>query len=145
MDNLVAFDTLSYARRLREAGVAGPQAEALRDAVAQGVATKADVEDVKHDTAEIKTRVETIEADVGTLKTDVVEIKARVGALETDVGTLKTDVAEIKTKIGALEVAVAGLDARMAGFRTNFAVMQWGMGFLAIFVLAMAGRMFGVF
>ena len=128
MNNLVAFDTLSYARRLREAGVAGPQAEAhaeaLRDAVAQGVATKADVEDVKHDTAEIKTRVETIEADVG---------------------TLKTDVAEIKTKIGALEVAVAGIDARMAGFRTNFAVMQWGMGFLAIFVLAMAGRMFGVF
>ena len=42
-----AFDTLSYARRLKEAGVdeaqAEAHAEAVRDAVTEGVATKADI------------------------------------------------------------------------------------------------------
>ena len=41
------FDTLSYARRLKEAGVdekqAEAHAEAVRDAMTQGAATKADI------------------------------------------------------------------------------------------------------
>ena len=41
------FDTLAYARRLKEAGVdeaqAEAHAEAVRDAVTEGVATKADL------------------------------------------------------------------------------------------------------
>ena len=41
------FDTLSYARRLKAAGVderqAEAHAEAVRDAITQGVATKADI------------------------------------------------------------------------------------------------------
>ena len=41
------FDTLSYARRLKDAGVdekqAEAHAEAVRDAITQGVATKADM------------------------------------------------------------------------------------------------------
>ena len=41
------FDTLSYARRLKDAGVGEKQseahAEAVRDAITQGVATKADI------------------------------------------------------------------------------------------------------
>ena len=41
------FDTLSYARRLKDAGVdekqAEAHAEAVRDAITQGVATKADI------------------------------------------------------------------------------------------------------
>ena len=42
------FDTLTYARRLKEAGVdeaqAEAHAEAVRDAVTEGVATKADLD-----------------------------------------------------------------------------------------------------
>ena len=41
------FDTLAYARRLKEAGVDEAQAEAhaetVRDAITEGVATKADI------------------------------------------------------------------------------------------------------
>ena len=37
------FDTLAYARRLKEAGVDEAQAEAVRDAVTEGVATKTDL------------------------------------------------------------------------------------------------------
>ena len=44
---IAAFDTLAYARRLKEAGVdeaqAEAHAEAVRDAVTEGVATKADL------------------------------------------------------------------------------------------------------
>ena len=45
------FDTLSYARRLKAAGVAEAQAEAhaeaVRDAITQGVATKADLDSLE--------------------------------------------------------------------------------------------------
>ena len=44
---IAAFDTLAYARRLKEAGVdeaqAEAHAEAVRDAIAEGGATKADI------------------------------------------------------------------------------------------------------
>ena len=55
------FDTLAYARRLKEAGVAEAQAEAhaeaVRDAITEDVATKADMAALKTDTAGIKADV----------------------------------------------------------------------------------------
>ncbi len=46
-----AFDTLTYARRLKAAGVdeaqAEAHAEAVRDAITEGVATKADLKDLE--------------------------------------------------------------------------------------------------
>jgi hypothetical protein len=61
----MTFDTLSYARRLRQAGVPEPQAEAMADAtrelVMQDVASKSDIVGVKADIAGIK-------ADLGALE-----------------------------------------------------------------------------
>ena len=52
---VTGFDTLSYARRLKAVGVdeaqAETHAEAVRDAITQGVATKADL-------ANLETRIE---------------------------------------------------------------------------------------
>ena len=52
------FDTLAYARRLKEAGVdeaqAEAHAEAVRDATTEGVATKADIARIETRTAEVK-------------------------------------------------------------------------------------------
>ena len=52
------FDTLAYARRLKEAGVdeaqAEAHAEAVRDATTEGVATKADIARIETRTAELK-------------------------------------------------------------------------------------------
>jgi len=48
------FDTLSYARRLKDAGVDEKQAEAVRDAMTQGVATKADIARLETRIAEMK-------------------------------------------------------------------------------------------
>ena len=55
------FDTLSYARRLKEAGVdedqAEAHAEAVRDAITEGAATKADIAAVRTDIACLETRM----------------------------------------------------------------------------------------
>ena len=93
MDSLIEFDTLAYARRFREAGVAGPQAEAyaeaLRNAVARGLAARARAEASRRDAAEF------------------------------------TDL--------------------MARFTAKLVVMRWVIIFLSILMLAMNGRLYGVF
>src|SRR4051812_50170126 len=54
----MTFDTLSYARRLKQAGLPEAQAEAIADAtrelVVQDVATKADIAALKADMAALK-------------------------------------------------------------------------------------------
>ena len=65
------FDTLSYARRLKDAGVdekqAEAHAEAVRDAITQGVATKADI-------ARLEDKMAT-RTDVAKLETRIAELK----------------------------------------------------------------------
>ena len=65
------FDTLSYARRLKDAGVdesqAEAHAEAVRDAITQGVATKADIARLETRTAETKFAILTAIVAVGGL------------------------------------------------------------------------------
>jgi hypothetical protein len=57
----MAFDTLSYARRLRQAGVPEAQAEAMADAtrelVVSDFATKGDVASLKNDLAALEQRI----------------------------------------------------------------------------------------
>ncbi len=57
MTGAVAFDALAYARRLRAAGVEDAQAEAhagaMRKAVTDGVATKADIAGLKAGTLKV--------------------------------------------------------------------------------------------
>ena len=70
------FDTLAYARRLKEAGVdeaqAEAHAEAVRDAITEGVATKADI-------ARVEDKMAT-KADLATLRADVYRALPALGA-----------------------------------------------------------------
>jgi len=67
----MTFDTLSYARRLKQAGLPEAQAEAIADAtrelVVQDVATKADIAALK--------------ADMAALKADMAALEQRLTAL----------------------------------------------------------------
>jgi len=58
MANAPAFDTLAYARKRKAAGVGEAQAEAhgeaVRDAVTEGVATRADIRDLKAEITNMK-------------------------------------------------------------------------------------------
>lgn len=63
-DTTMGFDTLAYARRLKEAGVSDEQAEAhaeaIRDAVTRGVATKSDIAELR---AEMRAEMRELRAD----------------------------------------------------------------------------------
>ena len=80
----VAFDTLSYARRLKAAGVdeaqAEAHAEAVRDAITEGVATKDD-----------------LDRGLASLRTDMAELRAE----------FKADVANLETRLTVRFVGIA--------------------------------------
>jgi hypothetical protein len=64
----VAFDTLKYAKRLKEAGFTEQQAEALAsaqvDLIEANLATKADILGVKRDIEALRRDIEVLRADV---------------------------------------------------------------------------------
>ena len=57
-DTTMGFDTLAYARRLKEAGVSDEQAEAhaeaFRDALTRGAATKTDIAELRVEIRELR-------------------------------------------------------------------------------------------
>ena len=81
--SIAAFDTLTYARRLKEAGVdetqAEAHAEAVRDAVTEGVATKDDLDRglaaVKADVTRLEDKIDNLEGKIGNLE-DKIDNKA---------------------------------------------------------------------
>ena len=82
MANAPAFDTLAYARKLKAAGVGEAQAEAhaeaVRDAVTEGVATKADIRDLKADVRDLKTEITNIKWVLGFLAVLTLAMAARL-------------------------------------------------------------------
>ncbi len=70
-----AFDTLSYAKRLRDAGIAQQHAEAHAEAAREFVmgelATKADVLAVKADVQAVRVDLQAMKADIQAMKTDL--------------------------------------------------------------------------
>ena len=74
------FDTLVYARRLKEAGVDDAQAEAhaeaMRDAITESVATKADI-------ARLEAKIDTKHTDLkAEIDTGLAGLKAEIAASE---------------------------------------------------------------
>lgn len=67
-----AFDTLAYARKLKAAGVdeaqAEAHAEAVRDAVTEGVATKADIVPLDAKIVHLDAKIDAVKAELGTVK-----------------------------------------------------------------------------
>jgi len=90
----MAFDTLSYAKKLQEAGFtprqAEAQAEALREVVAENLATKRDLKDVeaalRRDLKEVEAR---LMAEIETLRRDMKEMD----------GGLRRDMKEMETRL----------------------------------------------
>ena len=66
--SVATFDTHAAVRALEEAGMNTPQAEAVtetvRTAVVQGVATKADIADLRTDLEKLRTDLERLRADL---------------------------------------------------------------------------------
>ena len=82
----MAFDTLSYARRLKEAGVPDAQAEAMADAtrelVVSDFASKADIAALKADIAAVRAEIAAAEQRVmAALETLGLRLTVRMGGL----------------------------------------------------------------
>ncbi len=118
----VGFDTLTYVRRLKAAGVdeaqAEAHAEAVRDAVTEGVATKADLDKglgaAKVDLAE----------GLGALRAD---LDKGLGALKADLdkglAAAKVDLADLETRLTVRFVGIAvGIVLANAGL--TFALLK---------------------
>ncbi len=90
----IAFDTLKFAKRLKEAGFTEQQAEALAAAEAEfieeNLATKRDIAEVMRTIKELETSVQ---RDIKALET---ALKRDIKELET---TLKRDINELETAL----------------------------------------------
>ena len=106
--NAIAFDTLKFARNLREKAHLTPeQAEGMADAMsevfASGIPTKTDIADVRHD----------IEAFRVTTQADIVAVRHDIDALrlstKADIATAKSDIIKwMFGMIGFQAVAILG-------------------------------------
>ncbi|MDE0698278.1 MAG: DUF1640 domain-containing protein [Boseongicola sp.] len=129
-----AFDTLATARLLRESGIEERQAAAIttaiKDGVTGGVATKADLAELRgamthdmaelrgamtHDMAELRGAMTHDMAELRSeLKTDMAELR---GELKADMaalrGELRTDIADLRTEHRWMKAVGAGIVAAL--------------------------------
>ncbi|MCJ2019282.1 CCDC90 family protein [Methylobacterium sp. E-065] len=106
----VAFDTLKFARALRDKAKLSPeQAEGLADALVDvfdgNLATKADIRDVQADIQRVRSEVETLK----------VQTRADIEALRL---TTKADIEAVKGAIAAAKVETVRWLVGAIGFQT---------------------------
>lgn len=105
----ITFDTLAYARKLKEAGVEDKQAEAqasaLSDVLKSGsndLATQRDIESLR---ADLKRDIEVIRAEV---KRDIAEVNQRIAETKADLIRWVVGVGILQTTL------LVGILARLA-------------------------------
>ena len=116
----IAFDTLKFAKRLKEAGFTEQQAEALADAEAefieQNLATKRDFADIKRDIADVKRDIKELEV---TLRNEIKQLDV---ALRNEIKQLDVTVrGEIKQLDVTLRGEIKQLDVKIEQIRSDLA------------------------
>ena len=85
---MLAFDTLTYTKRLRDAGVPQAQAEVqaatLREIIESDLATKHDIELIRHDIELIRHDTELVKKEIKDTETRLIERITGVGASLTE-------------------------------------------------------------
>ena len=139
------FDRLAYIDRLKDAGVEEPvaraHAQALREALEEGVATKADLEAVE---GRLGTRITDLRTE---LKGDIAELRAE---LKGDMAELRAevrgDMTMLRTEMGDVRTSLKGdiqrLDAKIDITARDLVIK--GAGGLVILASLMIGlKLFG--
>ena len=110
--NAVAFDTLKFARTLRDKAHLTPeQAEGMADAMsevfASGIPTKTDIADVRHDIEALRIATK---SDIAALRADTeADIEALRLSTRADIATAKSDIIKwMFGMIGFQTVAILG-------------------------------------
>jgi hypothetical protein len=121
----VAFDTLEYARRLQDAGIAAPQAEAqaraLADALTGRVASPSDLDALE---ARLVSRIDAFDR----------RLNGRIDGLEGRIDALDS---RLNGRIDGLEGRIDGRIEKLAGFVDT---LKWLVGLLTAFNIATFAR-----
>ena len=119
MGEAVPIDTLTYAKRLIQAGMpqqqAEVQAQVFREVIESNLATKRDIAEVKADIERVKADIERVKADIERVKADIEKVRAE---LKADIERVKADIAKVKAE---LELKIE---------RTKAELIKWIMGML---------------
>ncbi len=135
------FGRLAYIDRLKDAGVEEPvargHAQALREALEEGVATKADLEAIE---ARLGTRITDLRTE---LKGDIAELRTE---LKGDIAELQTEMVGLRTEMGDLQTSLKSeiqrLDAKIDITARDLVIK--GAGGLVIIASLMIGlKLFG--
>ena len=123
----VSFDTLSFAKRLTEAGEKPEVAEAhamysrkmaLKEFVMETIATKADIRDLRNELRaeiqDVREEVQDVRQEIGTFRKEVSERFATKGDLRHEIGLLRKDIDAMGLKLtvrmgGMLAIAVGAV------------------------------------
>jgi hypothetical protein len=121
----VAFDTLEYARRLQDAGIAAPQAEAqaraLADALTGRVASPSDLDALE---ARLVSRIDAFDR----------RLNGRIDGLEGRIDALDS---RLNGRIDGLEGRIDGRIEKLAG---SVDTLKWLVGLLTAFNIATFAR-----
>jgi len=121
--SIVAFDTLKFVHRLRDAGFPEPQAEAVAEAFkdAQGeaeVATKRDLAETESRVLGVIERVEhRLETKIAEVRSEIAGVRAEVGSeiagVRSDSGDFRSELRLLEqrmtVKLGGMLLALAGI------------------------------------
>jgi hypothetical protein len=115
----MAFDTLSYARKLKQAGVPDTQAEAMadatRDLLGSDFATKGDAAAVKSEIALLANEIAAVKREMAGFRGDMGAFRSEVGAFRSEVA-LKTEMAALEQRLStAIDTMGLRLTVRMGG------------------------------
>ncbi len=141
---LIAFDTLAYARRLKDAGVSAQQAEAMSEAQAESLeallenrlATKDDVHElmvgIGATRSELKEEITGVRGEMAFLRTElkeeIAEVRGEMASLRTE---LKEDLGQVRTEVERMGRTIA---MWMVGLFIGMATLMLG-GFFTLFRL----------
>ncbi len=128
---MATFDTLTYARKLKAAGVTDNQAdvhaEVLREALAvqyETVATKTDLEGVRTEMGTMRGELRAEMADMkGELRAEMADMKGELrtemeamrGEIRTEIQAMRADFARVETRLMRWMLAAAGLGGLVGG------------------------------
>jgi hypothetical protein len=110
--NPIAFDTLKYANRLKQAGFSSEQAEAGADALAGALEAHQ---------AELSTKAD-IAAATGALKSDIAAVRS---ALTSDIAAVRSELAAVRSELSSNIAAVRSeLTSDIAAVKADLAAMD---------------------
>ena len=126
----MAFDTLTYAKKLQEAGVPPQQAEthawALKETVEDTLATKQDLQLVRQD-------VQLVQQDMREMKEtveDTLATKQDLQLVRQDVQLVRQEVRELETRMdGRFTELETRIDGRFKEVDGRFRLLYWMVGF----------------